>query len=161
MTISNILIFTGAGFTKNFGGYLSNEMWATVLSSPLVQRRPVLRKLLLEDLNFENVYSRVLESGEFPKEEGTILREVIAQAYKRLDEQIPRFMPQRSDHFDLRNMMRRLSFLPSNYAGDERALWFTLNQDLFMERNSNWKAAGAPPFDANLQRLSQQYTPTP
>ena len=77
MTISDILILTGAGFTRNFGGYLSNEMWATIFSSPLIQDRPVLRSLLLKDLNFENVYSRVIESGEFPPEEEPILREAI------------------------------------------------------------------------------------
>ncbi len=159
MTISDILILTGAGFTRNFGGYLSNEMWATIFSSPLVQERPVLRSLLLEDLNFENVYSRVIESGEFPPEEEPILREAIAQAFKRLDENITRFMPQRPDFFEIRNMTKRLSFLPSDYAGDERALWFTLNQDLFMERNGNWKAAGAPPFEAALQQRPSQHTP--
>lgn len=29
---NNLLLLTGAGFTKNFGGYLGEEMWAKVFN---------------------------------------------------------------------------------------------------------------------------------
>lgn len=38
----------GAGFTKNFGGPLSNEMWANIFKRKEIQAYEKLRKLLLD-----------------------------------------------------------------------------------------------------------------
>jgi hypothetical protein len=31
---SEIVLFTGAGFTKNFGGFLAKEMWSKIFNNP-------------------------------------------------------------------------------------------------------------------------------
>ena|SRR2546425_585253 len=55
------LLLTGAGFTKSFGGFLSDEMWADIFSRPEVQSCPAVRSAMLNELNYEVVYSEVLE----------------------------------------------------------------------------------------------------
>jgi hypothetical protein len=53
-----MLLLTGAGFTKTFGGYLASEMWATILNQPEVQNSPELLKGMrdLENLDYEMYY---------------------------------------------------------------------------------------------------------
>jgi hypothetical protein len=49
----------GAGFSKNWGGYLAAEMVGAMLSDPLVERSDRLRRLLLEELDFEAALAEV------------------------------------------------------------------------------------------------------
>jgi hypothetical protein len=48
----NVLL-TGAGLTRNFGGYLAAEMWAVIFRQPEIRRYPNLRKRMLEGLDYE------------------------------------------------------------------------------------------------------------
>ncbi len=59
----NVLL-SGAGFTKNFGGYLGPEMWSVIFSQNEISRQPELRKYLLNNLDYETVYQEVLDSDE-------------------------------------------------------------------------------------------------
>lgn len=158
------MVLTGAGFTKNFGGYLSSEMWTQIFNHPSVQAHDNLRTLLLNDLNFENVYSVVMEDEEheqFSDEEQDALMTAIENAYRNLDQQISRYNQESVGYFPQRNLAKLVHHL-STYSGSERALWFTLNQDIFMERHFHWRATGAPAFQADFYgSRSMQLTPAP
>ena len=58
------MLLTGAGFTKNFGGFLANEMWAYIFNNPLIQSSVILREKLVDDQDFESVYSPVAGQPE-------------------------------------------------------------------------------------------------
>ena len=159
-TISKLMVLTGAGFTKNFGGFLSNEMWPRVFNHPAIHENEKVRDELLKMTNFEDAYSKVLESDQFDEEERTAFKDAIEHAYNLLDEEISRYKPSSPSYFNL-NHMAKLFFLLSEYAGDERALWFTLNQDLFLERHKNWRIAGAPDFQQEFYHLPLRNKPNP
>jgi hypothetical protein len=61
----NVVLLTGAGFTKPYGGYLASEMWATILNQPEVQNSPELLTGMrnLEFLNYETFYADVQTRG--------------------------------------------------------------------------------------------------
>ena len=50
---SENILFTGAGFTKNFGGLLAKEMWSKIFNNTKVQSYSQLKKLLINDFNYE------------------------------------------------------------------------------------------------------------
>ena len=39
MENNECIVLTGAGFTKNFGGYLGIEIWTKILNHPLIQKK--------------------------------------------------------------------------------------------------------------------------
>ena len=55
---------TGAGFTKNYGGFLAHEMWSWLLNSPETESRPFLKLRLKRNFNFESVYSEIWDDEE-------------------------------------------------------------------------------------------------
>lgn len=95
----NILLL-GAGFTKNFGDLLANEMWADIFSHKKIQDQQRIRKLMLNDFDYESVYYSVLEgfydqTGLFGKKyenvifdenEKNAIKEATTSAYKYIDE---------------------------------------------------------------------------
>ena len=46
MQIREPVLLTGAGFTRNFGGFLTNQMWDKVFNHEQVQHYPFLVNLL-------------------------------------------------------------------------------------------------------------------
>jgi len=72
----NILL-TGAGFTRDFGGYLASEMWAVIFRQPEIRRYPNLRKQMLERLDYEALYHEVLSSESYTADEKFSLTRVI------------------------------------------------------------------------------------
>jgi|GEM_PF-4213484 len=63
--VSKTILLTGAGFTRDFGGYLADEMWSIIFNHPAIQQREALRKFLLDpryDFNFELLYHLVLSN---------------------------------------------------------------------------------------------------
>ena len=119
--------------------------------------------MLLADLNFENVYSDIMEDemhAKFTPEEQAAFMEAVENAYCNLDQVISRYDQDAAGNFPNRNLAKLMHYL-STYSGGERALWFTLNQDIFMERQFHWRATGAPPFEQKFYTgLSLQLTPT-
>lgn len=66
--ISGHILFTGAGFTKNFGGLLASEMWSKIFNHEQVQSRKNLKELLTEDFDYESIYYKVI-NGSFEDDE--------------------------------------------------------------------------------------------
>jgi hypothetical protein len=125
-TPKGTVLFTGAGFSKPFGGYLASEMWSLVLNQPEILDCERLHELLLQDLNYERVYDTVLFSGDFSKLEQDAFTASLQSAYRELDEAV-RSKPQAIA--TLNSFLRRFAG-----SGSERGFVFTLNQDLLLER---------------------------
>ena len=51
----NLILLTGAGFTKNFGGFLASEMWSKIFNTPAIQANKKLRDLLEGNDDFEEI----------------------------------------------------------------------------------------------------------
>ena len=126
----NVLL-TGAGFTRDFGGYLASEMWAVIFRQPEIRRYPNLRRQMLERLDYEGLYHEVLSSESYTADEKSSLTKAIRNAYQEMHELICRD--------DLRRRgaaaaVCRAFVARFDGSGHERGFFFTLNQDLFVER---------------------------
>jgi len=130
--INRQILLTGAGFTKNFGGFLSGEMWAQIFNSCHIRPYKELGKILRHDFDYESVYNRVLVGGN-SSEETTALERALLDAYKQLDQRIRNLHTNQVggavDLTKLRMILDRFSG-----SGNVRGYFFTLNQDLFIER---------------------------
>lgn len=125
------VLLTGAGFSKPFGGYLASEMWSLILNQPEIRASKRLHQFLLEDLNYEMVYDKILASGDIAPEEKQAFTTALMNAYRHLDDAI---RSEIVNHRGQKTMMLN-SFLGRFGAlGRERGFIFTLNQDLLLER---------------------------
>jgi len=136
----NLMLLTGAGFTHNFGGFLAREMWSKIFNNPLVQANTEARALLLNDFDFESVYSAKITRGE---ETIKVIREAVEIAYKDLDDTVKNWVfnhdnPTALNTYGLGDL---LSFISNR--GSDKGWFFTLNQDLYMERKNNYRSPGA------------------
>lgn len=86
--INKHVLLTGAGFTKNFGGFLANEMWSWIFNNSKIWKYPKLSNLLKNDFDYESVYYKVIEGSEFNDNEKKALTDAIYYAYKKLDDKI-------------------------------------------------------------------------
>lgn len=132
MPNSKPLLLTGAGFTKNFGGFLATEMFALVQTS--VRQSPMLLRMLKDSLDYEEVYGRVvIEERDGGHEERAALVASIENAYRRLDAAVRRMVWSSTgiSAFHLRQFIGRFAGPNSHNPG----YFFTLNQDLFIERH--------------------------
>jgi hypothetical protein len=130
--INRPILLTGAGFTKNFGGFLASEMWAQIFNSPHIKPHKKLREILRHDFDYESVYNRVLVGGNSP-EETTALEMALLDAYQQLDQRIRNLhINQVGGAVDLDKLRMILDRFSS--SGNVRGYYFTLNQDLFIER---------------------------
>lgn len=128
------ILFTGAGFTKNFGGLLASEMWSKIFNHPQIHSHPKLRELLLNDYDYESIYYKVL-SGDSRSQEKDALTEAILETYETLDRIVRDWTftsgaPYPVNIYGVNNLIER-------FAGrnNEVGFFFTLNQDLFIERH--------------------------
>lgn len=141
----NLILFTGAGFTKNFGGLLGEEMWALIFNHPLVQSNKQLKDLLSSEFNYEWAYNIVLNAKNFNEEDRSIIKKVVEEAYKKLDDTVKKWN-YNSDNPDALNIygLKKLITLFSG-EGQEQGFVFTLNQDIFMERQHfSWNSLAMP-----------------
>jgi len=122
---------TGAGFTRDFGGYLASEMWAAIFCRPEIRDHPELRKCMLDELNYESLYDKVLSSESYTDVDKASLTQAIRKAYEEMHELICQ------DDLKRRKMAAAVCrgfIVQFDGSGHERGFFFTLNQDLFLER---------------------------
>ena len=81
------VLFTGAGFTKNFGGLLASEMHSKIFNHSDIQQKQRLQTLLRENFDYESIYSDVMY-GDYSMEEKTAVNEAIFSAYLSMDKTI-------------------------------------------------------------------------
>ncbi len=101
------------------------------LNQPEIAASDKLRRCLLENLNYEQVYDTVTTSEDYTIDEKAAFTAALAKAYLELDDAI-RFEPVK--HSGQTTMMLRSFLSRFGASGRERAFFLTLNQDLLVER---------------------------
>jgi hypothetical protein len=138
---SEIVLFTGAGFTKNFGGFLAKEMWSKIFNNPRVQSYPRVKKLLINDFDYESIYHRIL-NGNYSEDEKNVISDTILEVYRSLDNICSEWLF-RSDAPNPVNISGVNKLIERFSAGaNKKGFFFTLNQDLFVERYFNSTNSG-------------------
>ena len=150
--VKNRIILTGAGFTKNFGGFLANEMWSHIFNNPHIQNSSILRSELQNNFDFESVYSNIIDNPRIQDSEKEKIKEAVLGAYTKLDNAIKGWKfnsdgPYPVNRYGLAKLLGLF-----NGGGDEQGFFFTLNQDLFMERIFGYSCPGVPKFSSELYR---------
>lgn len=130
--ISKTILLTGAGFTKNFGGFLANDMWTKLFNCCEVQKEPVLRNILLNDFDYESIYHKIFD-GDYSAGQKETINTAIFEAYRKLDNIGQNYIPATDNSksnilFGTKQIIDRLA------AKGQINFFFTLNQDLFVER---------------------------
>jgi len=127
------VLLTGAGFSHNFGGFLADQMWGHILNNPDVSTHATLRRKMLDgryNLNYEKIYSdlRVRKDPRF-----ITYAKAVFDAYQRLDEilRVSIFNEGRTHGIALPEVNQWLFELGDSQSN---GIIFTLNQDLFFER---------------------------
>lgn len=119
------ILLTGAGFSKNWGGYLAREVWELLLGHVAIRSDPRLRASLLEaPENFERALTAVRNS--YPEGAATFENALLDVFFDQDESQC-------GDYFSF-NEGRFHRFLDAFRDPNGTARLFTLNQDLFMER---------------------------
>src|SRR3989344_5015644 len=146
----NVLL-TGAGFTRNFGGFLARDMWARIFNSEEVQSQERVRKMLVEySDDYETAYEETLRSSIYTDEEKNAFQFAVEKAYEKLDDTIRDLWAVKGLDYHSLGPFLRLFF------GDgKQGVFFTLNQDLFMERNGGFRAPGLLWFPEEFYSLRQ------
>jgi hypothetical protein len=124
----NILL-TGAGFTRDFGGFLAEEMWAQIYNHPAIRSCPRIALRMTTEFDYESIYNEVLKSEEYNESEKRAIRESVSEAYMDLEEEISN--PGNGASLSGIKNMLNLFKGQKNQTG----FVFTLNQDLFIERH--------------------------
>jgi len=147
---TNLILLTGAGFTKNFDGFLGKEMWAKVFNNPLIQANATLRNLLQDDYDFESVYSKIETDTELSAESKMAFQEAVESAYKALDDAVRKWVFNSSNPtaFDVYKLFGSRGLLDNLFdlSEQKQSFIFTLNQDLLLERRLGHRALGVPAF---------------
>ncbi len=141
MNAKKTILITGAGFSKNFGGFLASEMWAHIFNNFEVQKNEILRNKLLNNYDYESVYASIMHQACLPPYEDErkkgckILEDAILSAYVKLDDVIRKWAyrsgaPFPVNHYALDAFLNKFSSNEKTAKG----FIFTLNQDLFFER---------------------------
>ena len=124
------VLLTGAGFSKDFGGYLATEMWSVIFSQPEIEQHSGLRKHLLNQLNYELAYSEVMHSDRFDEDVRKDFTIAVGRSYQQMHEafyvsgiRIPAI-----------GLCKAIVGAFAGTGANERGFVFTLNQDLLMER---------------------------
>ena len=125
---SRIALLTGAGFTKDCGGFLAKEMWAWIFNSDSVRPRSEVAAALRAEPNYEVVYSDIHNSPKFDELDRAAITQAVRNAYWSQDKAICGFRGNTSGLREFLGWFR-------GQGPDERGYFFTLNQDLFVERH--------------------------
>lgn len=146
------MILTGAGFTKNFGGFLASEMWSKIFNAPQIRSYPNVKEALLKqfDFDYEALHYQILHNEAFSADEGDAFLGALNTAYEQLDIQIRDWEQNNSNPYSL-DKYGLADFL-KKIAGDQQLFFFSLNQDLLMERIFEYKSPAAPGFDKHFYR---------
>ena len=139
ITPNKNILLTGAGFTKDFGGYLGSEMWAVIFNQEEISHYPRLRDLMLSVLDYEQAYSLVTDLKDhlaFKEEEKQAFTRAIQKSYQQMHESIcSGMMKHNYAKILFESVVHRFEgSLTNNDQIKERGFFFTLNQDLFLER---------------------------
>ena len=129
------VLLTGAGFTKNFGGFLGEEMWLKVFNKPVIQRTPSIRSFLLQEpLDYENAYQTVMDNPSLDRSEKAARQQAVMEAYEDLDATVIQWYSQADKNYPINGT--QVNYFINRFAQSNggKGFFFTTNQDLFIER---------------------------
>lgn len=128
MASPNVLL-TGAGFTANWKGFLKYEMWSQIFNQKTVQNNRKIRALLFENFAFEHALDVVRDNGVYSNEDRGSIWSAVNIAFDRLERYSTQAAEEPANHADM-----AAKFIKDVFNG-EQGFFFTLNQDLFVERH--------------------------
>ncbi|MHB1712528.1 MAG: AlbA family DNA-binding domain-containing protein, partial [Acidimicrobiales bacterium] len=141
--LSKRVLLTGAGWSRNWGGQLANEVWSSLVGHPRIRANAGLRDLLLDETAFEVALGKT-HVAPFTAADRAEIEQAILDTFVAMDREIARRDPDRwINIYKVQELLFRF-FGPRN-EGNSSGYLFTLNQDLFFERHlCNEHVAGAP-----------------
>jgi hypothetical protein len=155
MNFAKKILLTGAGFTKNFGGPLASAVQNDICNHSAIKADPILRKLAEDNDDFEFVYNQVL-TGNYTSAQQVAMRKVMSDVYEQIDNRLRSI---RGARFDGINLLKVSDFLKcfEGQTGMTVGGFFTLNQDLFIERHHYNSPYLSMPSIGNTQYCFQPY----
>ncbi|MDV2504481.1 MAG: SIR2 family protein [bacterium] len=147
---SNILL-TGAGFTHNFGVPLAEGMWSLLFNHPSIKSLNKVKKLLRRDFDYESVYHEVMSGKKYSEEERSAINIAILAAYETIDATVRDWTFTSDAPYPVN--IYEIQRLIDSFAGENRecGFFFTLNQDLFIERHYSSGGLGTMPVLPGIQ----------
>ncbi|ARU41658.1 hypothetical protein CCB80_11100 [Armatimonadetes bacterium Uphvl-Ar1] len=157
----NRTVLLGAGFSKNFGGFLASEFREILLSDPKIMFNNSLRQLLTTEPNYERAVSNMREPFNSQSPNKPIFEAAVLKAYQTMNEHIHATINDRRRSiktFAINNFIRCLYPFKNGEINGKSAYIFTLNQDLLLERML--QHSGHAPFQtaAATTNTSWHYT---
>lgn len=127
------ILLTGAGFTHNFGAPLAKGMWSLIFNHEQIQTSPRVKNLLLRNVDFESVYHSIME-GDYDESEKHAMSVAVASTYEKLDSIVRDwvFRGDSSHPVNIYGVQKLIDLFP---RVNKKGFFFTLNQDLFIERH--------------------------
>lgn len=128
------ILFTGAGFSKNFGLPLAIEVWADLFNSKIIREDKRLCQLFHQNESYQNyeiIYDRIKK--QYPDLKDKSYR-LFHGYFRSMDDKIIRYFNSKRNisNSKLFDFINRFDGFKGSL--EESADIFTLNQDLFIER---------------------------
>ena len=126
-------LLLGAGFSKNFGGLLASELWATIFNQREIQKFPGVRERMLQTPSYEDLFHDLVVKRPASDPERQAFQKALLAGLNMLDESIARLSFQHRIDYGVMNkqFITRFCGKDDGHPG----FIFTLNQDLFFERH--------------------------
>ncbi len=132
-TFNKRTILTGAGWSRNWGGKLANEVWQDLIGHPSIQGNSHLRDLLLREQSFEEALGAT-QVEPFTELDRHTFQQALLDVFVSMDREIARH-----DHDPWINIYKVQDLLFRCWRGSaprtDTGYIFTVNQDLWLERN--------------------------
>ena len=131
---SNTILLTGAGFTKNFGGFLAREMWAQIHNRLQRSNEGSLLQLIKDEFDYEKIFEELVKGTEYNDEQKDKVNKSFLEAYKFMDQIIcnEEALYGGNLYIDTNGIRKFLNEFSNNRR--EPGFFFTLNQDIVFER---------------------------
>lgn len=135
-SISKNILLTGAGFTHNFGGLLASTMWAGIHNHLQRSNQPRLIQTIKRQFDYEELYQEIVKGNVCNDDEKSAFTDSVLEAYDTLDGAICDYHCRYSQNpiISLQDIDRLIARMIDNGGQRKRVFFFTLNQDIFIER---------------------------
>ncbi|MDR4498510.1 MAG: SIR2 family protein [Candidatus Scalindua sp.] len=127
-------MLTGAGFTKNFGGFLASEMWAQIHNRLQRSNEKPVKLLIKDEFDYEKIFEELVKGGKYSGEQKDTVNNSFLEAYKFMDQIIcmEEALYGGKHYIDTNGIREFLKGFSNNRR--EPGFFFTLNQDIVFER---------------------------
>src|SRR5205823_2531045 len=124
------IMLTGAGFSRNWNGFLASEFAGRLIASELVKSNPRIRTLLLNEASFEAALFEARAQGFSPQEIAD-LETATVEVFKDHDRAISETGFYEPNDINICSVQK---FIAAFYGKGPAGYIFTTNQDLLLER---------------------------